>query len=74
MRKIVFILTILFLLQCAYSEETYDPSADALADIKSAIALAKRLVNTFLLRLAVIGVVGASCTPNSLKRMRISCG
>ena len=41
MRKIVFILTILFLLQCAYSEETYDPSADALADIKSAIALAK---------------------------------
>ena len=41
MRKIVFILTILFLLQCAYSEETYDPSADALADIKSAIVLAK---------------------------------
>ena len=41
MRKIVFILTILFLLQCAYSEETYDPFADALADIKSAIALAK---------------------------------
>ncbi|SVC63762.1 uncharacterized protein METZ01_LOCUS316616, partial [marine metagenome] len=24
MRKIVYILTILFLLQCAYSEETYD--------------------------------------------------
>ena len=41
MRKIVFILTILFLLQCAYSEETYDSSADALVDIKSAIALAK---------------------------------
>ena len=41
MRKIVYILTILFLLQYAYSEETYDPSADALADIKSAIALAK---------------------------------
>ena len=41
MRKIVFIFTILFLWQCAYSEETYDPSADALADIKSAIALAK---------------------------------
>jgi len=41
MRKIVFIFTILFLWQCAYSEETYDPSADALADIKSAVALAK---------------------------------
>ena len=41
MRKIVFILTILFLLQCAYSEEIYNPSADAMADIKSAIALAK---------------------------------
>ena len=41
MRKIVFIFTILFLWQCAYSEETYDPSADALADIKSAITLAK---------------------------------
>ena len=41
MRKIGFILTILFLLQCAYSEEIYNPSADAMADIKSAIALAK---------------------------------
>ena len=41
MRKIVFIFTILFLWQCAYSEETYDPYADALADIKSAVALAK---------------------------------
>jgi len=41
MRKIVFIFTILFLWQRAYSEETYDPSADALADIKSAVALAK---------------------------------
>ena len=41
MRKIVFILTILFLLQCAYSEEIYNPSADAMADIKSAITLAK---------------------------------
>ena len=41
MRQIRFILTILLLLQCAYSEETYNPSADALADIKSAIALAK---------------------------------
>ena len=41
MRQIRFILTILLLLQCAYSEETYNPSADAMADIKSAIALAK---------------------------------
>ena len=28
-------------MQCAYSEEIYNPSADAMADIKSAIALAK---------------------------------
>ena len=41
MRKIGFILTIFLLLQCAYSEEIYNPSADAMADIKSAIALAK---------------------------------
>ena len=41
MRIIRFILTILLLLQCAYSEEIYTPSADAMADIKSAIALAK---------------------------------
>ena len=41
MRKIGFILTILLLLQCAYSEEIYNPSADAMADIKFAISLAK---------------------------------
>ena len=41
MRKIGFILTILLLLQGVYSEEIYNPSADAMTDIKSAIALAK---------------------------------
>ena len=41
MRKIGFILTILLLLQGVYSEEIYNPSADAMADIKSAITLAK---------------------------------
>ena len=41
MRKIVFLLAILFLSQHAYSEERYNPSADAMADIKSAIVLAK---------------------------------
>ena len=41
MRKIGFILTILLLLQYGYSEEIYNTSADAMADIKSAIALAK---------------------------------
>ena len=34
-------MTIFLLLQLAYSEEIYNPSADAMADIKSAIALAK---------------------------------
>ena len=33
---------ILFLLQSVFSEETYDPSADALNDIKNAITLAKK--------------------------------
>ena len=41
MRKIGFILTILLLLQGVYSEEIYNPSADAMADIISAISLAK---------------------------------
>ena len=41
MRKIGFILAILLLFQGVYSEEIYNPSADAMADIKSAIALAK---------------------------------
>jgi len=41
MRKIGFILAILLLLQGVYSEEIYNPSADAMTDIKSAIALAK---------------------------------
>ncbi len=36
------ILLILFLLQSVFSEETYDPSADALNDIKNAITLAKK--------------------------------
>ena len=34
-------MTIFLLLQLAYSEEIYNTSADAMADIKSAIALAK---------------------------------
>ena len=41
MRKVEFIITIFLLLQLAYSEEIYNPSADAMADIKSAISLAK---------------------------------
>ena len=41
MRKSIFIITIVILLQSAKAAETYDPTADALADIKSAIALAK---------------------------------
>ena len=34
-------MTIFLLLQLAYSEEIYNTSADAMADIKSAIILAK---------------------------------
>ena len=41
MRKSIFIITIVILLQSAKAAETYDPTADALADIKSAIAIAK---------------------------------
>ena len=41
MRKNIFIITIVILLQSAKAAETYDPTADALADIKSAIASAK---------------------------------
>lgn len=41
MRKSIFIITIVILLQSAKAAETYDPTADALADIKSAIASAK---------------------------------
>jgi thioredoxin-related protein len=41
MRKIGFLMTIFLLLQLAYSEEIYNTSADAMADIKSAITLAK---------------------------------
>ena len=41
MRNIVYIVTVLILFQCAYSEESYDPSADALGEIKTAIILAK---------------------------------
>jgi thioredoxin-related protein len=42
MRNIKYILSMLFLLQCVFSEETYDPSANALTDIKNAISLAKK--------------------------------
>jgi len=74
MRKIVFLLAILFLSQHAYSEERYNPSADAMADIKSAIVLAKETDRHVLLRLAVTGAAGVRCMPSLLKRMRILCG
>ena len=41
MRKVELIITIFLLLQLAYSAEIYNPSADAMADIISAISLAK---------------------------------
>ena len=41
MRKFGFILAILLLFQGVYSEEIYNPFADAMTDIKSAITLAK---------------------------------
>ena len=41
MRKVELIITIFLLLQLAYSAEIYNPSADAMTDIKSAIALSK---------------------------------
>ena len=41
MRKVELIITIFLLLQLAYSAEIYNPSADAMAEIISAISLAK---------------------------------